>query len=135
MANVQRQPMGSIFVPCRISLATSGAAGQPSDPARGQHPPAPAGDAVAAFVAHRQRHPEDWAVDSAPAEARAIVRLVQRDLMSEAEARDLIAVPPATETLFRAIAAEDSALGRTLLDAVEFRARVLAAFDGLIRGG
>ena len=96
---------------------------------------APTEDAVAAFAAHRQQHPEGWAVDSAPAEARAILRMVQRGLMNEAEARDLIAVPPETEALFHAIAAEDSTLGRALLDAVEFRSRVLAAFDGLICGG
>ena len=49
--------------------------------------------------------------------------------MSEGEARDLISVPPATETLFRAIATEDATLGRCLLDALAFRARVLTHFE------
>lgn len=71
--------------------------------------------------------------DSAATEAKAIVGFVRRGVMSEAQARELIGVPPEIAALLRAFAARDPTDGPQLLLVVEFRARVLAEFDRQIR--
>jgi len=71
--------------------------------------------------------------DPAATEARAILALVRRGVMDEAQARELIDVPPHIVALLRAFAAKDPSDGPRLLLVVEFRARVLAEFDRQIR--
>ena len=67
--------------------------------------------------------------DPAATEARAILALVRRGVMSEAQARELIGVPPEIEERLRAFAAKCPSDGPRLLLVVEFRARVLAEFE------
>ncbi len=76
----------------------------------------------------RRRRP-----DSAATEAKAIVLWVRRGVVSEAQARELIAVPPEIEAKLRAFAAKYPSDGPRLVLVVEFRARVLAEFDRQIR--
>ncbi len=71
--------------------------------------------------------------DSAATEAKAIVGFVRRGVMSEAQARELIGVPPEIEAKLRAFAVRYPSDGPRLLLIVEFRARVLAEFDRQIR--
>jgi hypothetical protein len=86
------------------------------------------GDEPELLGPNRPRRP-----DSAATEAKAIVAWVRRGVMSEAQARELIAVPPEIEAKLRAFAAKCRSDGPRLLLVVEFRARVLAEFDRQIR--
>jgi hypothetical protein len=88
------------------------------------------GDEPELLLPSRPRRP-----DSAATEAKAIVAWVRRGVMTEFQARELIAVPPEIEAKLRAFAAKCPSDGPRLLLVVEFRARVLAEFDRQIEAG